>query len=237
MLDWHRYPDLDDLVANLGQAIIQRLQHAITQRGQATLAVSGGSTPVPLFHYLARSPLPWSQVKIALVDERWVPPQHTRSNTALVHQHLLTDYAQAADYISIIPDTDFPPHPADAVTAACERYQALLPFDIVLLGLGPDGHCASLFAQAQGLEQALDLNNPQPLAAIDAPASQVTGAETLRLSCTLATLVNAHWPLLMITGETKASLLTEYPARLNQPLPIDHLLTHLPQPLAVYHCP
>src|SRR5690606_15862018 len=147
------FDDHASLVAALQPECVSALQAALEERGEATFMVSGGSTPEPLYRSLSEVDLDWSSVYVALVDERWVDFEHDKSNEAFTVRTLMQNKAAAANLIGM---------KNSAATAAegladCESvYQQLAqPFDMTILGMGSDGHTASLFPHAQGLTEAL----------------------------------------------------------------------------------
>ena len=129
---------------------VAALEGELAMRGRARLLVSGGSTPAPVYQALARQSLDWAKVEIALVDERWLPIGDPDSNARLIEETLLVAQASVAKFTPIrMPGLDF----AGAVLAA---NQSSSPATIALLGMGPDGHTASLFPNMHNLDQALD---------------------------------------------------------------------------------
>ena len=201
--------------------IARELQAAIAARGQATLAVSGGRSPIALFEQLHEQALDWSKVTVLLVDERCVPHDHADSNTALVRQYLLHGPAAAARFATL-----FDTVPADLNDAALrtleasanQRMSALdYPLDVVVLGMGEDGHTASLFPAATGLENALTANGP---VAWVRPAT----APHARLTLTLPTLLAARHVHLPLSGEIKLKVYQEAQKAVNPALPISWLL-------------
>ena len=188
--------DRGELARAMAQNIANRLKAAIAARGHAVLAVSGGRSPQLLFESLCVLPLPWSQVTITLVDERWVDHDHHDSNAAFVLKYLLQGGARAAEFLPLKNDAP------DPVTgqAACETsLRSLpLPFDVVVLGMGDDGHTASLFPGSEELAQALDTDRPALCAAvhpIDAPHP--------RISLTLRALLSSRVLMLPLSGQSK----------------------------------
>ena len=115
--------------------------------------VSGGSTPKPLFEALRKTDLDWSKVTVTLADERWVPESDGDSNAAFVKNTLLQEKASAANFISLFVDGATP---EEGVSQVHTRLQAIAqPFTVLVLGMGGDGHTASLFPDAPGTAEAM----------------------------------------------------------------------------------
>ncbi len=232
-LDWTRFDTLDALSEALAERILGRLQAAIDARGRASLLVSGGSTPRPLFKRLSQTPFDWAHVQIALVDERWVTEDHPRANTRFLHETLLKGEAAAAEFIPMLRKAGDVFEVAGEVDGA---YQALaFPFDVVLLGLGPDGHTASLFPGARGLEDAFSAPMDRLVMPIEAVPSDVTGDEVQRLTLTPTAIAEADWPVLMISGAEKAAIAEQ--AAMGDSSPFGRVVQLLDRPLSVYWAP
>ena len=190
------FSDAADLARQLADRIRHLLNEAIRSRGRASLVVSGGSTPVPLFETLSTADLAWNKVVITLADERWVAPDDPDSNERLVRAHLLKNRAVAAEFTSLkTPDVT-----AAAGEAACNRRlrQIPLPFDVLILGMGGDGHTASLFPGAAALPSALDITQERLCMAVSPPA-----APHDRITLTLPALLNSRQIFVHITGASK----------------------------------
>ena len=204
---WHKFDSRDEMVAALKQATKEKLEAALDARGQASWLVSGGSTPKPLFEAMSAEKIAWDNVQIALVDERWVDSDHPRSNEAFMRGALEKGETAAANFIGMKTEHA---DPFEAVEAVNERYGTIVyPFDSVLLGMGPDGHTASLFPDAKGLDSAFYPECRNICAALTAVKSDVTGEEVDRMSLTAAAITKAHHVVLMITGEEKLRVLEE----------------------------
>jgi 6-phosphogluconolactonase len=148
--------DASNALSNELEAIIC---NAVEDQGKAAIAVSGGSTPVPMFKALNNKPLPWEKLLITLVDDRWVPPSHPDSNEALVQEYLLGQHCPETKFAGFWkPNGNI----ATAESECNSLLTSLLPnlIDAVVLGMGNDGHTASLFPQAQQLEYALQTSSP-----------------------------------------------------------------------------
>tara|TARA_R100001377_G_scaffold10038_1_gene5109 strand:+ start:1844 stop:2545 length:702 start_codon:yes stop_codon:yes gene_type:complete len=215
----HQYTANDELVQSLAQRITQDLLNAIDERGRASLAVSGGSTPVSLFRALASIDIPWSKVVITLVDERWVPQTHQDSNALLVHRHLLRDHAAKARFVGLKTEDENPFLAVAEVEAKLLR--EVFPLDVVVLGMGEDGHTASFFPKADGLSEALQ--SEQSICCGITPPN----APYPRMTLSLSALLGARQLFLHIIGAKKKRVLeaaiepgpvTELPVRavLNQ---------------------
>lgn len=205
MVEEHFFDDRDELIQTLAARCEAQLLHAIDQRGKASLLVSGGSTPAPLYRELSHRMLDWSRVGVGLVDERWVNADHSASNERFIREHLLFNKARDAAFYPMKQNGSS----AQAAAAdVAELYQSKLswPADLVILGMGADGHTASLFPRAEGLEQGLNPDNPSVCCAINAIRSPVTGEYTERLSLTYATLCRAKELVLLITGSEKLAV-------------------------------
>ena len=172
------------------------LRRDLESRPRARLLVSGGSTPAPVFHALSQAPLEWSRVDIALVDERWLLPGDPDSNASLVREHLLRGHAADARFESLT-------RPGRSIDAAVADANLLArnPPAVVLLGMGSDGHTASLFPHMRGLEDAL--SSPNPYVAVDATGCPGAGPWPLRISLAPAGLEPAATRLLLIRGRDK----------------------------------
>lgn len=191
----HLFAKADILVQQLTARIGKALGDAIAERGKASLVVSGGRTPAPLFDALSRLPIPWHRVWITLADERWVPADHAESNELLVRRTLLQHAAQEAHMVGLVTSH---PTPQEAVPTIIERLREVpRPFDVVILGLGLDGHTASLFPSSAELATALDDDAPLCLAV------QPPNAPHGRISLTARALRHSRWRLLHLTGPSK----------------------------------
>ncbi len=235
MYEFHEFKDLADLTKAMTDAMTSRFQARFDAGQKVNWAVSGGSTPAPLFQAMSGQNLGWENVHICLVDERWVPPSHPRSNETFMREKLLVKYGALASFTPMW-DEDFETiH--DAAPALDARYKNhTLPFTSVLLGMGPDGHTASLFPDAEGLEEAFDLTSGAYVTALHAKRSDVTGGELDRVSLTARAIVEADHTALMITGDEKRGVF-ESAVNTGQNLPIGRLINLLKKPLNVYWAP
>ena len=215
------------LAEALAAAVAAAMRSALERQDTATLVVSGGRSPIAFFERLAQQELPWAQVVVSLADERWVPVNHATSNEALVRRHLLRGPAAAARFIGLYQVA------SNLEQAALKAEQALAelpPIDVLVLGMGDDGHTASLFPASPNLGAALQADCPRRCLPMLAP-----GVPHQRLSMTLPLLASARLPLLAIQGQAKLATLREAlslaePAR----MPIRAFLH---SPLEIYWCP
>ncbi|MCX7256239.1 MAG: 6-phosphogluconolactonase [Polaromonas sp.] len=220
--------------AELAQDIAQRLDAAIAERGFAVLSVSGGKSPIPLFEALRREPLDWSKVRVTLVDERCVPCTHPDSNALLVRTHLLQENASAASFVPMVEQAaEALPAPAVLAQAASLALQAAGRTDMLVLGMGADGHTASLFPDALNLADALDLNNPQACMAIEL-ANPPANAPFQRLTQPLAQLLRARHIVLPLSGADKLATLRLAQQGINPTYPISCVLHQTETPVALW---
>jgi len=197
MNDWRRFGSAALLDEALARHIAQRLAADVREHGQASLAVSGGSTPAGMFRLLSRCELDWAKVWLTLVDERCVATDSPDSNERLLRQELLQNRAAAARFIGMADAG------ADGLEALVKEIAAIpRPFSAVVLGMGGDGHTASWFPQAENLSALLDPANPAEVAL----TNPVTAAHR-RLTLTLAAVLDSREIVLHITGEAKRTVL------------------------------
>lgn len=192
----HRFPDQAALVHALAGEIQVDLEEAINARGKAGLVVSGGRTPAPLFAQLARESLDWGKVWITLADERWVDANSEVSNERLVRMTLLQERASKAHFVALKNTAATPEAGADWAWRALTRVPR--PFDLILLGMGDDGHTASLFPGSMTLARALDSAAPPGCIAVNTMSSPHA-----RLSLNLSALLDARRIILHIQGANK----------------------------------
>lgn len=188
-----RYDSADVQDACLAQEVATLLDNAIEQRGEAWLVVSGGRTPDGFFHYLSEADIDWSKVTVTLADERWVELQHQDSNERLVRDSLLINKAERAHFLSLHCWNDCPYEGLETVR---ERLRGMPTFDVVVLGLGNDGHTASLFPRAEELQDAFQTTQPcVALTPITAPYR--------RMTLSLNRLLNSRKIFVQLRGEDK----------------------------------
>ncbi len=230
----HLFDSRDALVAALQAECESALRQAVDERGEATFMVSGGSTPEVLYKAMSQSDLPWESVYVALVDERWVAFDHPRSNEAFVVRSLLQNKAAAANLVGMKNTADTP---QDGLADCEAAYQQLAqPYDVTILGMGPDGHTASWFPHAQGLPEAL--STEQLCAAVVANPSAVTGEEVERMTLSLTGVLQSKQLILLLTGQDKLDVFRKAQAGTDvADMPVRALLQQNQLPLTLYWAP
>jgi 6-phosphogluconolactonase len=222
------FRDKVQLAEALADAVATNLKAGIKARGAASLAVSGGSTPVRFFRALSdRDDVQWDRVTITLVDERWVDESSERSNGRLVRANLLQGRAALARFVPLFQGGDVP----DAALAGEQQSLVPRPLDVAVLGMGNDGHTASFFPGGDTLAEALGAEGP--VVDIRAP-----GAGEPRVTLTLRQLLAARALYLHIEGEEKVETLKR--AEADGPIedmPVRAVLRQTQTPLNIYWCP
>lgn len=196
MTKFTEYSSTDILNQSLAENITQKLTQAIDKKGQASLVVSGGKTPIGMFSILSKQALKWDKVTITLADERWVDVTSVESNENVIRQYLLTGFAARATFISLKNDHLTADQGEKQTSEALT--QILRPFDVVLLGMGEDGHTASIFPKSRELYTALDMYSKRLCIAITSLTSCYS-----RITMTLPTLLHSKYIYLHFIGENK----------------------------------
>ncbi|MBM1202101.1 6-phosphogluconolactonase [Pseudomonas fragi] len=197
----HTFKNPASMAEGLASSVAAQLNQAIAEQGVATLVVSGGRSPVAFFESLVKQPLDWSKVVVSLADERWVPVEHADSNAGLLKKHLLQGPAAKARFVGLYNAA------ATVERAALEADQGLAelpPIDVLILGMGDDGHTASLFPNSPNLSEALQLDNSRRCWAMLAPT-----VPHQRLSMSRSLLASAKHKVLSIQGQSKLNTLNE----------------------------
>ncbi|MBL4892433.1 MAG: 6-phosphogluconolactonase [Rhizobiaceae bacterium] len=212
------FDDREMLANALADQIAGELKMGLGLNGKASLAVSGGSTPVLFFKTSSKRDLDWANVTITLVDERWVDDSQDRSNAKLVKDFLLKNKAAAANFQPLYQEGM---EPEEAIATIEEAVIPLLPFDAVVLGMGEDGHTASFFPSGDKLEAATDINANAIISTMQAKA-----AGEVRVTLTLAAILIANFLAVHLEGGKKQQVM-ERAMDGSEPasdLPIRHIL-------------
>jgi 6-phosphogluconolactonase len=214
--------------------ITQQLRAAIAARGRAVLSVSGGRSPVALFEALRVQRLDWSRVFVTLVDERCVPVTHAHSNALLVGTYLLQGPAVAARWVPMLGTRTEPlPAPEELALHANTALLETGVADVTVLGMGVDGHTASLFPEATNLGAAMDPSNPDACMAMVLPTAPAN-APYPRISQTLAHLLRSRAIVLSLAGADKLQTLAQAWATPRARLPIARILHQTKTPVALW---
>ncbi len=227
----HSFENGPALAQALAEKVASALSQSIAARGSASLAVSGGSTPKAFFEALSQKPIDWSQVAITLVDERFVPADNPRSNHLLVATHLLKNHAAEAEFVPLYqPEADIEAAAAVATDAVSEIGT---PLDVVILGMGTDGHTASFFPGGNNLTDALDLDLPPRVLTMEA-----AGAGEPRLTLSFSSMADAGLLIVHIEGAEKKDVLEKALAGTEEAdMPIRAVLGRAETEVEVYWAP
>jgi len=229
--EWWEYDSLDELAEAVAGDVGFIIESAIDARGSSLIAVPGGSTGPAIFPKLSAQKLPWKKVTVIPTDDRIVPVENELANVRSIAKAFLPAGARVIPIATEIADHKLAGNSADA------RLQDLpWPPDLVWLGMGKDGHTASIFA-GPDLQDALDAPKarravgvmPDPLPA-EAPVARVT--------LTRASILSARTVLITITGDEKRALLEQAIADgQSSKLPIGRVLAEAEQPIDIHWCP
>ncbi|TAE34907.1 MAG: 6-phosphogluconolactonase [Alphaproteobacteria bacterium] len=195
----HTHDSATSCAEALAQDVVFMLREAVLVRGRASLVVSGGSTPVPFFHALNHADLPWDYITVLVADERWVMLDDAQSNEGLVRHHI----TNAKHIFSLAPT-----HADETVEEGAYRIDASMhlnfpdAFDVVILGMGEDGHTASLFPRHPALVPSLAHDAPHCMAINDSPKPPAQ-----RVTLSASRLAKTRHLLLHLVGQSKYEVL------------------------------
>lgn len=200
---WHQGADQISLADNLAGELAVRISEAVSDSGLAVIALSGGSTPKPLFEALAQHDIDWSRVVITLVDERWVPDTHELSNAAFMRKYLLDKLPADVRFVPLYQPAEsvlasFPAVLGNYCHATNSSTDKPRGFDIVILGMGGDGHTASFFPDADNVADLVNPKTAECLLTCNSPSTQVE-----RITWSLPMLLTSNFLALHITGQGK----------------------------------
>jgi len=224
-----RYADADAWAEGIVAEMASILSHEVGKRGHARMLLSGGTTPAPVYEALALQPLEWNRIEAGLVDERWLSPQDPDSNAFLVRNSLLA----RAEGVQFTPLVRQGKSLADCVHDANLHATHAAPPCLAVLGMGGDGHTASLFPGSIDLPRALA--SQQPYAPLDATGCPGANTWPLRITLTPAGLASCETRLLLLRGKQKLEILDaalagedplQYPIRVAIQQPGPHLRVH-----------
>jgi 6-phosphogluconolactonase len=227
VLTEHRFDSREAASAAVAARIAGLVDARLARDGEARFVVGGGTTPGACFKYLSGYELNWDKIQVALSDERWVPNDHEDSNERLVRNTMLKDAASAGSILSLY-------EAGLSVDERCDALQSLKPkngFACSMLGMGTDGHFASLFPDADCLEAGLQLGNPGFYMPVRTAASPHQ-----RISMTLSALLASDEVLLFIFGEEKLAVY-ENAHTVDKTYPITALLEQKQTPVSLYWAP
>lgn len=196
---------LQDSTKKLSFSIVESLNLSINKTNRASLVVSGGSSPIPLFNQLSKEKIDWSKVDILLCDDRVVASNHKHSNEGLVRKELMINFAKDAHYISIKSNPD-------------TIIKLSKPFDVSILGIGLDGHFASLFQNLPNINDALNQDFDEQIIFTD----PIGTPKYKRVTMNLSMILNSKRCILLACNKDKLEVVSN--GITNQNLPIHYLL-------------
>ena len=220
------YATSAELAAAAAAAATGALEAALDERGAASLVGTGGRSPAPVYDLMAQAKLDWRRIAVTLSDDRFVPVDSPDSNERLLRERLLTGPAAAARFVPISTA-------ADSVEAAAEKVEAdvraMAPYDVMLLGMGEDGHVASLIPGSPVLDLGMDPHGTRFCLGI--PAG-VGSPPLARVTMTMPALLQARLILVLISGAKKRDIVEK-----GNGLPVHALLEQAKAPVRVLWTP
>lgn len=201
MYQINEFDERSSLDGALADKVSSILSDAVALKGSASIAVSGGSTPKGFFKALSQKDLPWSDITITLADERWVDIDSDASNTRLVHENLLQNNAVNAKFFHLKQGEVLTHETLADLNLAAKA--SLLPLDVLILGMGEDGHTASLFPCSDQIDEGLSLSTDALLKVVPNTAPHD------RITFSFSHLKQSKNTFLHISGTSKKTVLNQ----------------------------
>ncbi len=223
----HRFDTRAEASAAAAERIAELLENRLQHQARASFVISGGTSPLDCLAALAGTPLDWDRVEVLLSDERWVPPDHADSNENMARASLLVNEASEATLQSVYAEGVSPEERCDEL----QDPLPVLPFSCSLIGMGSDGHFASLFPDADNLEFGLDVESARLYIPVTTAASPHP-----RVSMTLAGISRSDEVVLLFFGEDKLAVYEKARADSNG-FPVSRLLRQKRAPVRVFWAP
>ncbi len=227
MLELKKYISRTELVEELSANIISMLRQGIDERDEGSMLLSGGSTPAQLYEKMSNTNFDWEKVWFAPTDERWVGPGHADSNEKMIRNTLLVNKARAAHYIGLKVEGENPIACSPAVEEKLKKMP--MPFDAVLLGMGEDGHFASLFPYLDDTKKAMDLDGSSLCYPI-----RRDGDEHDRITMSYKAILSTRNIILLFFGKSKLAVFEQAVKNVSEHLPISYLLNQSNVPVTLY---
>ncbi|MEM7663574.1 MAG: 6-phosphogluconolactonase [Pseudomonadota bacterium] len=228
----HVFETRDALHRAASEYCTEQLESALEDKQSAVFIGAGGTTPGPIYRQLSRKRLDWTKITVGITDERCVPPDHPKSNERLMRESLMQNKASDAKFLSMVGDGRLTI--AQQVAQANTSYgEAIAICDLMLIGMGTDGHTLSWFPDVRGLEEVMAHDAIDWVAHIDASNSPVAGDESDRLTLTARAVKATRSCLLVITGDEKRRVLESG----LETAPIERFAALCNQPVETYWAP
>lgn len=231
MMRLNEFKNAESCNAQLSHVLAEDIEQVLAKKAVCNIAIAGGNTPKALYALLSKLPLPWEKVQVTLSDERWVDVNHNDSNEKMVRTELLINHARKSRFISL---KNAKHSPSDAMALCDTNLKHNMPkLDVVVLGMGDDGHFASIFPNIENLQALLDLQQNRTCQAVCPPG------KSPRMSLTLAYLLTAKTIYVLISGQRKKDIISNVSLgnSLFASYPVSVLISQQVCPVEVYWSP
>ena len=214
-ITWNNFDSYSQQSLGLAKVVESSVRQLLEKQERVVLCVPGGSTPAGFFQVLSEVPIEWSRVTVLLNDERWVPLDHPQSNEAMLRKNLQRQAAKKVNIVSF-----YSPNLLidKGVEAFNRQYSHVFPLDICVLGMGTDGHTASIFPDMESLDHAINLDQAPALIVSNVPDKEP------RVSLNLSALLTSNRHYLLIRGEEKKKVLERAASKAIPLLPVSYVL-------------